>query len=57
MTETELIKRSPEERLIIANTLLDSVLRESDITLVNLALIKCMGSIENCLQILEKLKE
>lgn len=52
MAEIELIKRKPIDRLVIANTLIDSVIRESELELVNEKLIKCMSGISSSIQVL-----
>ena len=52
MSEIKLLKRTPVERLLIANTLIESVIRESDLKLVNTELIKCRDSVTNCIQIM-----
>lgn len=53
--EIELIKRSKVERLAIANTLLDSVARDTDINLVSKVLNECMENVTDCLVILDRM--
>lgn len=53
--EIELIKRSKVERLALANTLLDSVARDTDLNLVSKILNDCMESVTDCLVILDKI--
>ncbi len=53
--EIELIKRSKVERLAIANTLLDSVVRDIDNNLISKMLNECMENITDCLVLLERL--
>lgn len=55
--EIELIKRSKVERLAIANTLLDSVARDTDLILVSKTLNDCMESVTDCIVILDKMGE
>lgn len=55
--EIELIKRSKVERLAIANTLLDSVARDTDLILVLKTLNDCMESVTDCIVILDKVGE
>ena len=57
MTEIELTKRTPVERLTIANTLIDSVIRESELELVNEKLNECMSSITSCVRFLAIMEE
>ncbi len=57
MTEIELNKRTPVERLIIANTLIDSVIRESELELVNEKLSECMSGIETARHVLALMSE
>lgn len=52
MTEIELTKRTPVERLAIANTLIDSVIRESELDLVNEKLDECIRGITSSIQVL-----
>ena len=52
MAEIELYKRTPVERLAIANTLIDSVIRESELELVNEKLSECMKAIDNSIHVL-----
>ena len=52
MGEIELMKRNKVERLAIANTLLDSVIRECEFNLINETLYHCMESVDSCLKIL-----
>lgn len=52
MTEIELNKRTPVERLAIANTLIDSVIRESELELVNEKLNECMRGIDSSIHVL-----
>ena len=53
--EIELIKRSKAERLAIANTLLDSVARDSDNNFISKILNDCMENITDCSVLLERL--
>lgn len=53
--EIELIKRSNVERLALANTLLDSVARDTDLNVVSKILNDCMESVTDCLVILDKI--
>ena len=55
--EIELIKRSKAERLAIANTLLDSVARDTNINLISKALNDCVEKITDCIFILDKMVE
>lgn len=55
--EIELIKRSKVERLAIANTLLDSVARDTSINLISKTLNDCMEKITDCIVILDKIGE
>ncbi len=55
--EIELIKRSKVERLAIANTLLDSVARDTNIKLISKVLNDCMEKITDCTFILDKMGE
>ena len=55
--EIELIKRSKVERLAIANTLLDSVARDTDLNLVSKILNDCMEEVTDCIVILDKIGE
>ena len=52
MTEIELNKRTPIERLAIANTLIDSVIRESELELVNEKLSECVKGVTSCIHVL-----
>ena len=52
MTEIELTKRTPVERLAIANTLIDSVIRDSELELVNDKLSECMSDLNSCIHVL-----
>lgn len=52
MQEIELNKRTPVERLAIANTLIDGVIRESDLELVNEKLSECVKDITSCIHVL-----
>jgi hypothetical protein len=52
MTEIELTKRTPVERLAIANTLIDSVIRESELELVNEKLSECVSGLTSCIHVL-----
>lgn len=52
MPEIELNKRTPVERLAIASTLIDSVIRESELELVNEKLSECMRDITSCIHVL-----
>ena len=56
MTEIELNKRKPVERLIIANTLIDSVIRESELELVNEKLNECMRGLTSCIHVIGALE-
>lgn len=53
--EIELIKRSKVERLVIANTLLDSVSRDIDNNLISKMLNECIENITDCLVLIERL--
>lgn len=53
--EIELIKRSKVERLAIANTLLDSVARDTDSNFISIILNDCMENITDCLVLIERL--
>ena len=53
--EIDLTKRSKIERLAIANTLLDSVTRDTDSNLISKTLNQCMEDITDCIAILERL--
>lgn len=55
--EIELIKRSKVERLAIANTLLDSVARDTNINLISKVLNDCMEKVTDCIVILDKMGE
>lgn len=55
--EIELIKRSKVERLAIANTLLDSVARDTDLNLVSKILNDCMEEVTDCIVVLDKMGE
>lgn len=55
--EIELIKRSKVERLAIANTLLDSVARDTNINLISKTLNDCMEKVTDCIFILDKMGE
>ena len=57
MTDIELTKRTPVERLTIANTLIDSVIRESELEMVNEKLNECMSSITSCVRVLAIMEE
>lgn len=50
--EIELIKRNEVERLAIANTLLDSVARDTDLKLVSKILNECIEKITDCVEII-----
>lgn len=50
--EIELIKRSKIERLAIANTLLDSVARDTKLNLISKILNECMVMITDCIDVL-----
>lgn len=50
--EIELIKRSKIERLAIANTLLDSVARDTKLNLISNILNECMVMITDCIDVL-----
>lgn len=52
--EIELIKRSKAERLAIANTLLDSVARDTDSKLVSKTLNECIEKITDCVEIISR---
>lgn len=52
MSEIELKKRTKEQRLTMANTLIESVICDSDLSLINNKLFECKKNIENCLSIL-----
>jgi hypothetical protein len=52
--EIELIKRSKAERLAIANTLLDSVARDTKLNLISNILNECMVMITDCIEVLDK---
>ena len=55
--EIELIKRSKVERLAIANTLLDSVARDTNINLISKVLNDCVEKVTDCIFILDKMGE
>lgn len=55
--EIELIKKSNVERLAIANTLLDSVARDTNINLISKVLNDCVEKITDCIFILDKMGE
>ena len=57
MTEIKLTKRKPVERLAIANTLIDSVIRESELELVNEKLSECMNGVTSCINVLALMEE
>ena len=52
--EIELIKRRKVERLAIANTLLDSVARDTDLKLVSKILNECIEKITDCVEIISR---
>lgn len=52
--EIELIKRNEVERLAIANTLLDSVARDTDLKLVSKILNECIEKITDCVEIISR---
>lgn len=52
--EIELIKRNEVERLAIANTLLDSVARDTDLKLVSKTLNECIEKITDCVEIISR---
>lgn len=52
--EIELIKRNEVERLVIANTLLDSVARNTDLKLVLKTLNECIEKITDCVEIISR---
>ena len=55
--EIELIKRSKVERLALANTLLDSVARDTDSNFISIILNDCMEKVTDCVVILDKMGE
>lgn len=55
--EIELIKRNEVKRLAIANTLLDSVARDTSIDLISKALNDCVEKVTDCIFILDKMGE
>lgn len=57
MGKIELMKRNKVERLAIANTLLDSVIRECEFPLINKELLECMENIDSCLKVLSAIDD
>lgn len=49
--EIDLIKRTKQERLAIANTLIDSVIRETSNKLITDYLSRCMDMITSCAEL------
>lgn len=52
MSEIKLEKRTKAQRLTIANTLIESVICDSDLSLINEKLFECKKIIESCLCVL-----
>lgn len=57
MEEIKMMKRNKVERLTIAITLLDSVIRECDVDLINKTLSECMKNIDACTFILSHIAD
>lgn len=52
--EIKLIKRSKVERLAIANTLIDSVIQETDNSILLKELNDCMKTLSSCIDLIEE---
>lgn len=50
--EIELTKRSKTERLAIANTLIDSVMRETKNGIINKNLNDCLVTLSDCIELI-----
>ena len=55
--EIELIKRTKQERLAIANTLIDSVIRETSNRVIADYLTRCMDMITSCVELISDKEE
>ncbi len=49
--EIDLINRTKQERLVIANTLIDSVIRETSNKVITDYLSRCMDMITSCMEL------
>lgn len=52
--EIELLSKNEVERLAIANTLLDSVAKNTDLKLVSKILNECIEKITDCVEIIRR---